>query len=72
MVKTRIVKGRKQSYVPKTTRRLKAGKATMVGTGGFWRDNRVGKKTIVGKKPVKLLPVYDEYHQFKGWRKVKG
>ena len=28
----------------------------------------LGKKRIVGK-PVKLYPVYDEYHQWLGWKK---
>jgi hypothetical protein len=29
----------------------------------------LGKKRIVGKTPVKLYPVYDEYRQFRGWKR---
>lgn len=30
------------------------------------------KHSYVGTKPVQLYPVYDEYHQFKGWKRKRA
>lgn len=40
---------------------------------GFTREHpKKGKKRIIGKKPVKLYPVLDEYGHRLGWSRKRG
>jgi hypothetical protein len=66
----RIPKGYK--WIPRYRRRIKRGSSKRVSGGGcLVRKRPKGKKRLIGKNPVKLYPVYDEYGRRQGWSRKR-
>lgn len=63
----------KQIRIPKHQQRYKKGKRRVWKTKRAHRRKKrgKGKKRIVGKKPVKLYPIRDEFGQLMGFKRKK-